>query len=77
MINKNIYIILCLFLGCLGVHKFYARKNLMGFFYIMISVLMIFEPFLYVMIVCIASDLIEAIVLKSDLKGCIRLRSCM
>lgn len=77
MINKNIYIILCLFLGCLGVHKFYAKKKLMGFIYIIVSGLMIFEPFVYLMLVFIITDLLEIILIKSDKNGYIKLKSCM
>lgn len=33
-INKGIYIMLCLFLGGIGVHKFYSGKYLMGFLYL-------------------------------------------
>ena len=32
-INKGIYIMLCLFLGGLGIHKFYAGKWLAGILY--------------------------------------------
>lgn len=77
VVNKKIYIILCLFFGCLGIHKFYARKNLMGFIYIMISALMIFEPFVYLMLVFIFTDLLEIILIKSDKNGYIKLKSCM
>ena len=33
-INKGIYIMLCLFLGGLGIHKFYAGKWLQGLLYV-------------------------------------------
>ena len=33
-INKGIYIMLCLFLGGLGIHKFYAGKWFMGLLYV-------------------------------------------
>ena len=36
-VNKVIYIVLCLFLGVFGIHKFYAGKNLQGILYILFS----------------------------------------
>lgn len=33
-VNKVIYIVLALFLGGFGVHKFYARKTGMGLLYL-------------------------------------------
>ena len=33
-INKGIYIMLCLFLGGLGIHKFYAGKWFTGLLYV-------------------------------------------
>lgn len=32
--NKTIALLLCLFLGCLGAHKFYEEKPIMGIIYI-------------------------------------------
>lgn len=34
MVNKGLYIGLCLFLGGLGIHKFYAGKWFMGLLYV-------------------------------------------
>ena len=36
-INKGIYIMLCLFLGGLGIHKFYAGKWFTGLLYVAFS----------------------------------------
>lgn len=33
-VNKIIYILLAVFLGSFGVHKFYAGKNLQGFLHL-------------------------------------------
>lgn len=33
-VNKGMYIMLCLFLGGLGIHKFYAGKWFMGLLYV-------------------------------------------
>ena len=34
MVKKSIYIMLCVFLGGVGVHKFYAGKWLQGLLYL-------------------------------------------
>ena len=34
MVNKGTYIALCLFLGGLGIHKFYAGKWIQGLLYV-------------------------------------------
>ena len=34
MVNKGLYIALCLFLGGLGIHKFYAGKWIQGILYV-------------------------------------------
>ena len=34
MVNKGMYIALCLFLGGLGIHKFYAGKWIQGILYV-------------------------------------------
>lgn len=34
MVNKGLYIGLCLFLGGLGIHKFYAGKWIQGLLYV-------------------------------------------
>ena len=36
-VNKVIYILLALFLGGIGIHKFYAGKNAMGVLYLAFS----------------------------------------
>lgn len=36
-VNKSMYIMLCLFLGGAGVHKFYAGKWVMGLVYLALS----------------------------------------
>ena len=36
-INKGIYIILCLFLGGAGLHKFYSGKWVQGLLYLALS----------------------------------------
>ena len=33
-VNKGMYIMLCLFLGGLGIHKFYAGKWFQGLLYV-------------------------------------------
>lgn len=33
-VNKVIYILLALFLGSFGIHKFYAGKNMQGFLHL-------------------------------------------
>lgn len=37
LINKILYIVLALFLGSFGVHKFYAGKNVQGILYFLFS----------------------------------------
>lgn len=37
MVNKGMYIGLCLFLGGLGIHKFYAGKWFQGLLYVAFS----------------------------------------
>lgn len=36
-VNKSMYIMLCLFLGGAGIHKFYAGKWVMGLVYLALS----------------------------------------
>lgn len=36
-VNKVIYILLAVFLGSFGIHKFYAKKNLQGILFILFS----------------------------------------
>ena len=36
-VNKSLYIALCLFLGGLGIHKFYAGKWFQGLLYVAFS----------------------------------------
>lgn len=36
-VNKGVYIALCLFLGGLGIHKFYAGKWFQGLLYVAFS----------------------------------------
>ena len=36
MVNKGMYIMLCLFLGGAGIHKFYAGKWVMGLVYLVL-----------------------------------------
>lgn len=36
-VNKSMYIILCLFLGGAGIHKFYAGKWVQGLLYLALS----------------------------------------
>ena len=36
-VNKGMYIMLCLFLGGLGIHKFYSGKWFMGLLYVAFS----------------------------------------
>lgn len=37
MVNKGMYIALCLFLGGIGAHKFYAGKWIQGLLYVAFS----------------------------------------
>ena len=37
VVNKVIYPVLCIFLGGLGVHKFYAGKTTQGILYLLFS----------------------------------------
>lgn len=36
-VNKGMYIMLCLFLGGLGIHKFYSGRWFMGLLYVAFS----------------------------------------
>lgn len=36
-VNKVIYIVLAIFLGGLGIHKFYANRTMAGIIYLLLS----------------------------------------
>ena len=65
-VSKGIYIALCLFLGGLGIHKFYAGKWVQGFFYLALCATGI-------SLVLSVFDLFGAIFKKSDEYGQIRI----
>lgn len=64
-VSKGIYIALCLFLGGLGVHKFYSGKWVQGFLYLVLCMTGI-------SLVLSVFDLLFAIFKKSDEYGQIR-----
>lgn len=65
-VQKGIYIALCLFLGGLGVHKFYSGKWVQGFLYLVLCMTGI-------SLVLSVFDLLFAIFKKSDEYGQIRI----
>ncbi len=63
-VNKIVYILLALFLGGLGIHKFYAGHVLAGVLYILFSWTGI--PLILTII-----DIIVAIITPTEYDGCI------
>lgn len=61
-VSKGIYIMLALFLGGAGVHKFYAGKWMMGILYLLFS-------WTYIPIIISLFDVIIAILKPSDEYG--------
>ena len=64
-VSKGIYIALCLFLGGIGAHKFYAGKWVQGFLYLVLCATGI-------SLVLSVFDLFVAMFKKSDSQGEIR-----
>ena len=64
-VSKGIYIALCLILGGIGAHKFYAGKWVQGFFYLILCATGI-------SLVLSVFDLFGAMFKKSDSQGEIR-----
>lgn len=64
MVSKGIYIALCLFLGGVGVHKFYAGKWGQGILYVLFC-------WTGLSLVCALIDLIIAVFKPTDNQGCI------
>lgn len=64
-VNKGAYIALCLFLGGLGVHKFYAGKWIQGLLYVAFS-------WTWIPVIISLFDLLFAAFQKSDQFGQIR-----
>ena len=62
-INKGIYIMLCLFLGTVGIHKFYAGKWGQGILYALFC-------WTGLSVVCALIDLIIAVFKSTDDQGC-------
>ena len=60
--SKGVYIALCLFLGGLGAHKFYAGKWLMGLLYLVFC-------WTYVPAILSVIDLLVAIFKRADRYG--------
>ena len=61
-VQKGLYIMLALFLGGAGVHKFYAGKWMMGILYLLFS-------WTYIPIIISLFDVIVAILKPSDEYG--------
>ena len=61
-VSKGLYIALCLFLGGLGVHKFYAGKWLAGILYALFC-------WTGLSVVCAVIDLIIAVFKSTDEQG--------
>lgn len=61
-VQKGLYIMLALFLGGAGVHKFYAGKWMMGILYLLFS-------WTYIPIIISLFDVIIAILKPSDEYG--------
>ena len=65
MVNKGVYIGLCLLLGGIGAHKFYAGKWIQGLLYLAFS-------WTWVPVIISLVDLLFAAFQKSDQFGQIR-----
>lgn len=63
-VSKGIYIALCLFLGGIGIHKFYAGKWLVGILYALFC-------WTGLSLVLAVFDLIIAVFKSADERGCI------
>ena len=64
-VNKGLYIALCLFLGGLGIHKFYAGKWFQGLLYVAFS-------WTWIPVIISLFDLLGAAFQKPDQYGQIR-----
>ena len=62
MVNKGTYIALCLFLGGLGIHKFYAGKWIQGLLYVAFC-------WTGIPVVIALIDLLVAMFKRSDVNG--------
>ena len=65
MVNKGTYIALCLFLGGLGIHKFYAGKWIQGLLYVAFC-------WTWIPVIIALIDLLVAMFKRSDVNGEIR-----
>ena len=65
MVNKGTYIALCLFLGGLGIHKFYAGKWIQGLLYVAFC-------WTWIPVIIALFDLLVAMFKRSDVNGEIR-----
>ena len=61
-VSKGLYIALCLFLGGLGIHKFYAGKGGQGILYVLFC-------WTGLSVVCALIDLIIAVFKSTDEQG--------
>ena len=66
MVSKGAYIALCLFLGGLGIHKFYAGKWFTGLLYVAFC-------WTWIPVVLALFDLLGAMFKRSDQYGQIRI----
>lgn len=64
-VNKVIYCILVLFLGTLGIHKFYAKKHLAGVVYIVLSICSLVPLTAFLSLI----DLVVALLKPADAYG--------
>ena len=62
-VSKGLYIALCLFLGGVGIHKFYAGKWGQGILYVLFC-------WTGLSLVCSVIDLIIAVFKPTDEQGC-------
>lgn len=62
LVNKVIYIILAIFLGSFGAHKFYAKRNFAGFIYLILC-------WTFIPAILSIWDIIVAIMKTSDENG--------
>ncbi len=68
--KKNIYLIITVLLGYIGIHKFYARKYFVGTFYLIMYACFYWTPIPYIMVLI---DFLVALFKKEDMDGMIQL----
>ncbi|MEG0422931.1 MAG: TM2 domain-containing protein [Erysipelotrichaceae bacterium] len=64
-VNKTTYLLLCLFFGGIGIHKFYSGHIILGLLYLVFC-------FTYIPIIISLIEFIVACTVNADENGCIR-----